>query len=201
MATVTTAVNQPPIAKPGGPYSGPPAQSILLNGSASSDPDGSITSYAWSFGDGTPTQTCKAGAPAPPCGGVGAPATVTHAWAGAGNYTVTLTVTDNAGATGTATTTATLTAVVSTPAAPTGLVMTAYSKQRQVTLKWTDNAGNESGFKIERSADGVTFTEIATVGPNVVTFAQGGVKKTTYYRVRAYNSAGNSAYSNTLRVP
>jgi PKD repeat protein len=57
-----------------------------LDGSASSDPDGSITAYAWTLGDGR-TASGKA---------------VRHTYAAAGSYNVTLTVTDNAGATNTA---------------------------------------------------------------------------------------------------
>jgi PKD repeat protein len=55
-----------------------------FDGSASSDPGGTITSHAWTFGDGT--------------GGSGA--TVSHTYS-VGIYPVTLTVTDNGGATGT----------------------------------------------------------------------------------------------------
>ncbi|RZQ63647.1 PKD domain-containing protein [Amycolatopsis suaedae] len=56
-----------------------------FDGSASSDPDGSIASYAWDFGDG------KSGEGATP----------SHSYATAGEYTVKLTVTDNEGKTGT----------------------------------------------------------------------------------------------------
>ena len=49
------------------------------------------------------------------------------------------------------------------PAAPTNLSATAVSSS-QINLAWTDNASNESGFRIERSADGATFTEIGVVG-------------------------------------
>ncbi|GIH69073.1 LamG-like jellyroll fold domain-containing protein [Sphaerimonospora thailandensis] len=52
---------------------------------ASGDPDGSITGYAWDFGDGT----------------TGAGQTATHTYPAAGDYPVTLTVTDDASATGT----------------------------------------------------------------------------------------------------
>lgn len=57
-----------------------------FNATTSSDTDGTIASYTWSFGDGT----------------TGTGATVNHTYAAADTYTVTLTVTDNEGATGTA---------------------------------------------------------------------------------------------------
>lgn len=43
------------------------------------------------------------------------------------------------------------------PAAPTDLTATAVSSSR-IELRWTDNATTETGFKLERSLDGVTFT-------------------------------------------
>jgi hypothetical protein len=85
-----------------------------------------------------------------------------------------------------------------TPAAPTNLIAIAVSTS-QINLSWTDNSNNEAGFKIERSKDGTTFAQIATVGANVTTYANTGLAALTeyYYRIRAYNSGGNSAYSNT----
>ncbi|MBL4575364.1 MAG: fibronectin type III domain-containing protein [Opitutaceae bacterium] len=68
----------------------------------------------------------------------------------------------------------------------------------QLTLSWTDNSDNESGFRIERSTEGVSFTEIGTVGANTTLFVDTFVTSFTAYsyRVRAYNSSGNSNYSN-----
>ena len=53
------------------------------NGSGSSDAEGPLTNYAWSFGDGTAASG----------------QTVTHTYSAAGSYIVSLTVTDNDGAT------------------------------------------------------------------------------------------------------
>lgn len=86
------------------------------------------------------------------------------------------------------------------PAAPSNLTATALPGQ-QLKLAWTDNAGNETGFSLERciGARCGNFAPIATVGANVRTYMDTGLLITTTYsyRVRAYNSAGNSQYSNT----
>lgn len=78
------------------------------------------------------------------------------------------------------------------PVAPGNLEASA-SSCTQIDLSWTDNSDNESGFEIER--DGSLLT---TVGANVTFYADTTVfEDTTYsYRVRAFNDAGSSAYSN-----
>ena len=84
----------------------------------------------------------------------------------------------------------------SPPAAPSALGATAVSSS-QIDLGWTDNADNEDGFKIESKTTGA-FEQIDTVGADVTTYNDTGLSaSTTYtYRVRAYNGAGDSAYSN-----
>ena len=84
------------------------------------------------------------------------------------------------------------------PVAPSALLASALSSS-QIRLVWTDNSPDESGFKIERSMDGVNFTQIASVGANVVNFTNTGLSASTtyHYRVKAYTSAGDSTPSNT----
>ncbi len=86
----------------------------------------------------------------------------------------------------------------SPPAAPSGLTAVAASSAT-IDLAWVDNSVDDTGFSIERSGDGVNFAFLATVGANVVTYADNGLTAdTTYwYRVNAENAAGASAWSNT----
>ncbi|HKI01245.1 MAG TPA: fibronectin type III domain-containing protein [Thermoanaerobaculia bacterium] len=88
----------------------------------------------------------------------------------------------------------------SPPAAPSNLVGQAVSAS-EIQLNWTDNAGNETLFRIERLV-GTAFQEILTVGANVASARIGGLApKTTYrFRVRASNAAGVSSYSNFVLV-
>src|SRR3989304_6211381 len=83
------------------------------------------------------------------------------------------------------------------PAAPTNLTAATVSSSR-INLAWTDNATNEAGFKVERSTDGVNFSQVATAGKNATSYAATNlVASTTYtFRVRAYDGPNNSAYSN-----
>ncbi|MFH1227252.1 MAG: fibronectin type III domain-containing protein, partial [Planctomycetota bacterium] len=73
----------------------------------------------------------------------------------------------------------------------------------QIDLTWTDNSSNEDGFKIERSVNGITFTQITTVGANNISYPNTGLAENTtyYYRIRAYNGNGDSNYSNVASAP
>ncbi len=91
--------------------------------------------------------------------------------------------------------------VVNPPAAPSNLTATA-AACNQVNLTWTDNSTDESQFVIERGTNGTTFTQIATVSANVVSYSDTTVAASTtyYYRVKASNSGGSSAYTNTANA-
>ena len=86
------------------------------------------------------------------------------------------------------------------PAAPSGLTPSVISGA-EIRLTWTDNATNETGFQIERSANGTSgWTQIGTVGSNVTAFNNSGLTPSTtyFYRLRSINGGGTSAYSNVV---
>jgi hypothetical protein len=86
---------------------------------------------------------------------------------------------------------------VTLPATPSGLTAIAVA-YNQINLSWADNAANESNYHVERSLNGSTWSEIATLSANTVSFNNGGLTANTtyYFRVRASNSGGYSAYGN-----
>jgi hypothetical protein len=87
------------------------------------------------------------------------------------------------------------------PAAPSGLSALA-SGFAGIDLSWLDGSANEQGFVVERrlgTEGDEAFAQIAQVGVDVESYADGGLAPETEYcyRVAAFNANGTSGYSNT----
>lgn len=97
------------------------------------------------------------------------------------------------------------TAPVSNPTAPSNCVAVALAADL-VLVSWRDNSSNETQFEIERSTTGggVGFSAIANspVGAGVTEVYDDSVSASTtyYYRVRATNGNGSSAYTDEAEV-
>lgn len=77
------------------------------------------------------------------------------------------------------------------------LAQPAPSDKAVLKLSWTDNSTNETGFIVQRSLDGVAFTEVARPAANVVEYTDTNLAHNTryHYRVAAFNAAGTSGYT------
>jgi M6 family metalloprotease-like protein len=82
--------------------------------------------------------------------------------------------------------------------APSGLTATAQSTS-QIALNWADNSSAETGFTIDRSTNGTTWSFLATVSANVTSYNNSGLSPnaTWFYRVSAFAGADTSTWSNT----
>ncbi len=83
------------------------------------------------------------------------------------------------------------------PAAPTAL--TTLGTQNHIHLTWIDNSTDESGYIVERSTDGVNFTQIGSIPFNSTSYddftVQAGISY--YYRVEPVVPGVAPVYSNT----
>ncbi|TAK01986.1 MAG: hypothetical protein EPO36_03835 [Chloroflexota bacterium] len=94
------------------------------------------------------------------------------------------------------------------PAAPSNLTAVNGANQgnkRAVALTWTDNATNETGFTIQRATNPTFTTGVVntSVASNAVTATIGNLSKATtyYFRIRANNGVGSSAWVNATPFP
>ena len=155
-ASGRTLANQPPTARITKSAS---FLTVAFDGTTSTDPDGTVASYAWTFGDGT---TSTAASPS-------------KTYAAAGTYPVTLTVTDNSGATASTSTSVTVVAnkapTASFTATPSGLTVAvdaAASTDQDGTIRsyaWTfgDGASDTGSTASHRYAAEGTYTVELTV--------------------------------------
>jgi len=148
---------------------------VNFDASASHDSDGSIVAVEWNFGDGSSSLGW----------------TASHTYTQAGSFTATLTVTDNDGATDSASMVIT-TADPNVINAPSNL--TAAASARTVSLTWTDNSNNETGFRVERAlkpkSGNPVFVIVGSVGMNGIIYTDVVPSAGTYYyRVQAVQQA------------
>lgn len=192
--------NISPTAVTNGPYSADIGASVAFSSNASSDSDGTISSWLWDFGDGTTSTS----------------ANPNHTYNTAGTYTVSLTVTDNGGATGISTTTANITGGSTTP--PAGYC----SVTGGGSYEWI--AGVKVGGLNNTSAQGnytdyTSQTAKLSAGANTITLTPGfsGNAYTEHWGVWidfnkdgdfldageqvVSNLSGNAAVNGTINVP
>ncbi|MFL6238681.1 MAG: PKD domain-containing protein [Actinomycetes bacterium] len=177
-----------------GPPNQPPSASFTsscgllhcsFDGTASSDPDGTIASYAWDFGDGTTDLTNTA--------------TPSHSYAAGGNYTVTLTVTDNRGGMATSTQTVTATAPI------TGISFVGSDTKDANGTSWTVNvpSGAQSGDGLilvatNATTSGLTGPSGLTGWSALQTLTTASSTTTVWQRVAGAGDAGQAV---TLTAP
>lgn len=151
-AATGVPAGEPPVAKAGGPYSADEGSPIPFDASGSSDPDGTIISYEWDFGDGT----------------TGTGASPSHTYADNDTYTVKLTVKDDTGLTGTDTAEATVANV-----APTAEAGGPYSGDEgaEITLggSATDPGADTFTYAWDLDDDGTCETSGQTVSATWIT--------------------------------
>jgi PKD repeat protein len=174
--------NQPPTAVMSAtPSTGTVPLTVTFDGSRSTDPDGTVSSWAWSFGDGSS----------------GTGSVTTHVYSTPGTYTASLKVTDNDGTSSTAT--RSIVANPLLPPTPSGLTATALTRG-SIGLTWTNGSTSQTEVRIERcrGAGCTNFTQVGAVAGTATTFVNTGLSaRTTYrYRVRSHTALGDSPYSN-----
>jgi len=139
--TVSSGANNPPTASF---TSSCTDLSCSFDGSASSDSDGTIVSYAWDFGDGSTAS------------GV----TTSHGYAAGGTFSVTLTVTDDGGAMGSTTQNVTVTA----PGGSNITLSAVLTSRGRVNLTWSGATGAQvdifrNGVKIKTTKNDGKYTD------------------------------------------
>jgi len=188
---VNQSANQPPTASAGPDVSSTSGSSVSFTAAGSSDPDGSVSSYVWSFGDGITASGVS----------------VSHAYAAAGNYTVTLTVTDNLGAT--ASDSALATVVAPADSTPPTVAMTSPASGSTVSgtivlsASASDNAGGSGVARVEFYRDSAVLLGSAAAAPYNLAFDTSSEPNGSHsFYCVACDAAGNAKTSaaNALTV-
>lgn len=86
--------------------------------------------------------------------------------------------------------------VASAPTAPSGIATSSITAS-SIVISWNDNSSDETGFVVEKSTDGVTYTNVTVTSSDVVSLTIDSLSENTEYwfRVAARNGSGDSSYS------
>jgi PKD repeat protein len=166
------------------------------------DPDGTVTSWSWDFGDG----------------GSSAVRNPTYTYSAGGTFSVALSILDDNGAVATVSESVTVSApIATTPNAPSGLTKTVQQSGKGkkkiitgVSLDWTDNSSDETEFVVESCLETTSgkgrnrttscpWSIHTTVGAGV-TSINAPTTSDYKYRVKAKNGVGSSSYSNDVTI-
>jgi PKD repeat protein len=147
-----------------------------FDGTASHDPDGTVASYAWSFGDGSTATGPTAG----------------HTYAAAGDFSVTLTVTDNGGATGTVTQVVSPRPVANPSAAP--IASDAFGRTLAAGLGNADLGG-------AWSSNGTASVLSVTPGKAAITMSKPGVTSGAYLGALSSTNTDTTVTLTTDKAP
>jgi hypothetical protein len=190
--TVNAAANQAPVANAGANQTIKlPVNTATLNGSASNDPDGVISSYRWTQTSGPSTSVLSSATTA----------IITVSSLQKGAYTYRLTVTDNNGATAIAYTTVTVDSVVNVPpAANAGADQTITLPVNSVTLNGSassDANGTITGYLWKQ----VSGPAAATIAVNsAVTATVSNLQEGIYYFSLTVTDNNGATASDTVKV-
>jgi len=174
---------------------------VTFNGSGSTDPDGTISSYAWNFGDGTTSS-----------GSV-----VSKTFNTAGTYTVTLTVTDNRGGKGTSSAVIQVSAnpakIIRVSSITLSVITSSKGKTVRSVVRITDgNGAAQSSATVTGAFSGlvsklvsgrtdstgaVVFDSPTTKSSGTVTFQVSGVDKKGY----TYTPSLNAVTQQSITLP
>jgi len=160
------------------PSSAPTATAISFNGTASYDPDGTVVSYSWDFGDQM----------------TGTGSVVSHSYTYAKTYTVILTVTDNGGVTGSTTSLLTITdrpPVVSFTPYP-ATANTAQSITLLITV--TDPDGTISTTNVDWG-DGMTQLYSGAITSATHSYASTGPSTSKIFTIIITGTDNNASYT------
>ena len=178
-----TPTNQPPTASFTSSCNG---LSCSFNASASTDSDGSIVSYAWTFGDGGSTS--------------GSSPTTSHTYPSAGTFSVALTTTDDDAATATASNDVTVTVpptvALGSSAASNGSTWTA-----TVTVSVTSGGSPVSTTVAGSWSNGASGSASCSTTPAPCSVSKSGIRnRTSSVRFTVSTVGGSSGFSGTRLI-